>query len=278
MASLDWVRGIRAALPIVVGYVPAAVAFGVAARQAGLSVAETVLMSVIVYAGASQFALAGMIGSGMPAAAAAVTGLVLNVRHVLYGPALAPWLPRSGRGTAAVGSFGLTDEVFAVASAVLPRERASWRWLFGLEAAAYGSWVAGTWLGAAGGQAAVTRWPAMAQAMSFALPALFLGLLIPMLASPTDAPAPEASDAGPSRSSPQGSATREARGVWVSAAVGGVVAILMWLAGWARWSVLAAGVLGPMAGLVSAGLPARAPVEGPPGRRTTGAEGGLEEA
>lgn len=278
VTSRDWAQGVRAAVPIVVGYLPAATAFGVAARQAGLSVAETALMSVLVYAGASQFALAGMIGAGMPAAAAAVTGLVLNVRHVLYGPALAPWLPKLGKGTAAVGAFGLTDEVFAVASAVLPRERASARWLLGLEAAAYASWVAGTWLGAAGGQAVVARLPAVAGAMSFALPALFVALLVPLLlparrsgAESGDRPGAVGRGEPPARE-----ATRQARGILVSAAVGAVVAVAMWLAGWSRWSVMAAGILGPLAGLGAARLAGRRAAG--PARRRRGAEGGLERA
>ena len=280
VTSRDWAQGVRAAVPIVVGYLPAATAFGVAARQAGLSVAETLLMSVLVYAGASQFALAGMVGAGMPAAAAAVTGLVLNVRHVLYGPALAPWLPKLGKGTAAVGAFGLTDEVFAVASAVLPRERASARWLLGLEAAAYASWLVGTWLGAAGGQAVVARLPAVAGAMSFALPALFVALLVPLLlpAGPSGAQSGDRPGT-PGRGKPLNSeaATRQARGVRVSAAVGAVVTVAMWLAGWSRWSVLAAGALGPLAGLGAARLAGRR-ASGGPARRRRGAEGGLERA
>ena len=57
-------RGLRTSVPIVVGYVPAALAFGVAARRAGLSPAEAVLMSLLVYSGAGQFALLGLLAVG----------------------------------------------------------------------------------------------------------------------------------------------------------------------------------------------------------------------
>ena len=57
-------RGLRAAMPIVVGYVPPALAFGVAACQAGLHPAEAVLMSLVLYSGTSQFALFGLIAAG----------------------------------------------------------------------------------------------------------------------------------------------------------------------------------------------------------------------
>lgn len=223
--------GVRAAAPIAVGYLPAAVAFGMAARQTGLSVAEAVLMSVIVYAGASQFALTGMIGAGLPGPAAALAGLAINVRHLLYGPALAPVMPPMGGGGLALSAFGLTDEVFAVASALLPGRPASRYWLLGLEAAAYGAWVGGTWLGAAGGGALAARFPAAAAAMSFALPALFAALLTPLLA-------------GNGRSGRR----REAAALRASAAAGAAVAVVSWLGGWQRWGVLAAGLAGPLVG------------------------------
>lgn len=254
--SHGWAGGTRAAVPIVLGYLPAAVAFGVAARQAGLSVAEAVLMSVVVYAGASQFALAGMIGSGTPLVAAAATALALNVRHVLYGPALSPLLPRLSRAAAAAGAFGLTDEVFAVASATLPGRPVTGAWLAGLEAASYASWVGGTWLGAAGGQALAARLPGVAGALGFALPALFAALLLPMLlpdpaASHRQArpePQPEGARAGTAGGRPAVAAAA------ASAVAGGVVAAAMGLAGWGRWSVAAAGILGPAAGLAVAHL------------------------
>ncbi|HEY8426645.1 MAG TPA: AzlC family ABC transporter permease [Limnochordales bacterium] len=231
MSHRPWLAGVKAALPIAVGYVPAAVAFGVAGRQAGLGVAETLLMSLVIYAGASQFALAGMIGAGVPAPAAAAAALALNVRHVLYGPALAPLLPKLGRGGTAVVAFGLTDEVFAVASALLPGRSVSGWWLLGLEAMAYGAWVAGTWIGAVGGEAVAVRLPGVAAAMSFALPALFVALLMTLLAS-----------------GPQKASEGETRALRTSAAVGAVVALGAWYVGWDRWAVLMAGLAGPVAG------------------------------
>ena len=62
--SRGFPEGLHASFPIVVGYLPAAVAFGVAARGADLGIAETVAMSLIVFSGASQFALAGLLAAG----------------------------------------------------------------------------------------------------------------------------------------------------------------------------------------------------------------------
>ncbi|MDP9425694.1 MAG: AzlC family ABC transporter permease [Actinomycetota bacterium] len=86
----SFAAGVWASLPVVVGYVPAAIAFGVAARGAGLGTTEALLMSLIVYSGASQFAIVGLVAAGVPWLVTAATALVLGARHVIYGPSLPP--------------------------------------------------------------------------------------------------------------------------------------------------------------------------------------------
>lgn len=118
----------RAGAPVTAGYLPAAVAFGVAAREAGLSVFEAVFMAATVYSGASQFALVGLISSGAPALVAGVSALLLSLRHVLYGPALAPSLRYIRGWRVGVVAYGLTDEIFAVALGRLRQRQANFGW------------------------------------------------------------------------------------------------------------------------------------------------------
>ena len=90
------------------------VVFGLTARGAGFSLVEAVAFSTIVFAGASQFAAAGMIASGFGwPAIVLLTGLV-NARHALYGAALAPWLRAQPRSERAAMAHVLTDEAFAL--------------------------------------------------------------------------------------------------------------------------------------------------------------------
>jgi predicted branched-subunit amino acid permease len=90
------------------------VVFGLAARNAGLSVAETIAMSVFVFAGAAQFAAVGLIAQGVPWAAIILLTALLNSRHLLYSAALLPWLrPRPAPERAAM-AYVLTDEAFAL--------------------------------------------------------------------------------------------------------------------------------------------------------------------
>ncbi len=103
VARSPFLSGFTAMLPLWLGVAPFAVAYAVTARAAHLSVLDTQLMSLTVFAGASQFAAAGLFGQGASALAVVGTTFLLNVRHVLYGLSLAQRLPLHGwrRGLAA---------------------------------------------------------------------------------------------------------------------------------------------------------------------------------
>ena len=224
-------RGLGASVPVVIGYVPAAVAFGIAARGAGLGTAEAVLMSLVVYSGASQFAIVGLVAAGAPWLVTAATALVLGLRHVIYGPSLAPHLRGITPRRSALAAFGLTDEVFAVAASSLPERPAGLAWMLGLELGAYASWTLGSLLGAMAGAALVERAPILAPALSFALPALFVALLVPML---------------------KASARQTSLPLATTVLAAGAVATALHLAGFEAWSIPTAGVVGPIVGLLLA--------------------------
>ncbi len=179
--------GLQNGLPIIAGYLPVAVAFGIAASAAGLSVLQTLLVSGLVFAGASQFVLISFLGSGVSLPGAALITLGLNLRHLLYATNLLPYLSRlSGRGRLLV-AFGLTDEVFATAQVRLQsiaEPNRLW-WLLGLEFDAYASWVSGSWLGSAGGNWVTQQLGLLQPALAFSLPALFFALLLPACKGPT---------------------------------------------------------------------------------------------
>ncbi len=176
--------GLITAFPIALGYLPISFSFGVAATRAGLSGIEAFGLSLIIYAGAAQFLALALITGGAPVLVAAFTLVAMNVRHVLYGPAL---IKRAGPGArlrhAWAWAFGLTDEVFGAALGALARGRVRFSepFMFGLGIAAYGSWLLGTALGAFAGGTALQDWPVLDAALGFMLPALFLALLLSIL-------------------------------------------------------------------------------------------------
>ena len=183
MTRPPFLDGLAASLPIVMGYFPIAFSFGVVATQAGFTGLEAFALSLIIYAGASQFLALALLSSGAPVLVAAFTLIAMNLRHVLYGPAL---MREAGEGAtrrhAWAWAWGLTDEVFGQALGALARgQRFSEPYMFGLGLGAYASWVSGTVVGAWAGGGALEGWPALNAGLGFMLPALFLALLLSIL-------------------------------------------------------------------------------------------------
>ena len=81
-------QGLKTCLPVIAGYIPVGFAFGVAAEGAQVGTAYALFTSLFIYAGASQFALVGLLKDGVPVLTAAVITVGLNIRHFLYGPGI----------------------------------------------------------------------------------------------------------------------------------------------------------------------------------------------
>ena len=104
------------------------------------------MLSLVIYAGASQFLALALVTSGAPVLVAAFTLIAMNVRHLLYGPALMKEAgPGSSRRLAWAWAWGLTDEVFGQALGALVRgQRFSANpTCSALASAAYAAWVSG---------------------------------------------------------------------------------------------------------------------------------------
>lgn len=172
-------KGVREAIPLLGGYIPVSLSFGVVATQAGFGMWEAAAISALIYAGASQFLFVGMVAAGSPLWLVVAMTLLINVRHVVYGPNLASWLPRSRHWPWLM--HGLTDQVFALALTRLPQLAAPERfgWFVGASLLAWGVWIVGTMVGATAGEALTARWPLLGEVMPFALPALFLIMVAP---------------------------------------------------------------------------------------------------
>ena len=172
-------QGIIDGLPLLGGYIPVAISFGVIAIQAGFSTLEATLISVFIYAGASQFLLVAMVASGAPLWLAVCMTLLVNVRHVVYAPNLVPYLPQSKAWPYLM--HGLTDQIFALAHTRLPSMEDTKKvdWFKGVSMVAWFSWILGTALGGIAGDSLTQKWPILDSVMPFALPALFVVLLAP---------------------------------------------------------------------------------------------------
>jgi 4-azaleucine resistance transporter AzlC len=139
--------GIRAGLPLLLPTLALGVSFGVLAKPVMGAVAP-IVMSVIVFSGAAQFAALSVLAAGGGAAAAIVAGLLLNLRFLPMGFAVAPSL--RGRPFArALQGQALVDASFAIASrgdGSFDRER-----LLGATIPQAIGWIGGTAVGALAG-------------------------------------------------------------------------------------------------------------------------------
>jgi len=167
-------EGLSAGWPICLGYLPIGMAFGVLAQKAGLTPLQIGLMSIMVFAGSSQFIAVSMLTGGASAPAIITTTFVVNLRHVLMSSALAVYLRTARRGLLALYAYGVTDESFAVN---LPRFN-SRNWSLSralvVNHAANLTWFISTVAGGIGGRFI----PKGALGIDYALIAMFICLLV----------------------------------------------------------------------------------------------------
>jgi 4-azaleucine resistance transporter AzlC len=142
------IEGVRAGLPFAVAGGMLALSFGVVAEGAGLSPLAAIAMSAIVFAGSAQFTAISILASGGTVGAAVLAAALVNSRFLPMGVALGPSLPGGPLRRAAQGQ-AVVDASWAIAA----RGDGTFdRWLlFGSTAVQYVTWVAGTIVGALGG-------------------------------------------------------------------------------------------------------------------------------
>lgn len=163
------------ALPIILGYVPVGFAYGVLAQKSGISGLNTVLMSILVFAGSAQFIAVGLIAQAATPLTIVLTTFIVNLRHLLMSAALAPYLSAWSRTRLALFAAQMTDETFALHIGRFARGGASVTETFGINVIAQSAWVGGSVLGLAASQLITDIKPI---GLDYALPAMFVALLL----------------------------------------------------------------------------------------------------
>jgi len=169
--------GLKQSIPIGIGYAPVALTFGILAIQNGLTVWECGLMSMLVFAGASQFIAIQLLGQGATAWVIGFTTLIVNLRHIVMSFSMLRFFPKVGLGKLAIIAYGITDESFVLSSNLLqeistPEERS--KVAIGINSGAYLSWVLFSFVGAYIGNRLVINF----SGFDFALLALFIVLTV----------------------------------------------------------------------------------------------------
>lgn len=171
--------GARASLPVSVAYSGIGFAAGLVGAEAGMSTAEVGLLSLLVFAGSSQFAFADLYSGALVTTVSAV--FLINLRMLLYATALTPRLRAHSLGARFWMGAQLTDASFALASTLIGNRLHRASWFIALQGATYLAWIAGNLAGAGLGS-----WAGEVDGfgLEFALGALFAGLLVLQMNGP----------------------------------------------------------------------------------------------
>lgn len=180
-----FLQGIQAAVPTMLGYLPASIAFGVGGSSLGLNPFELLLISFLVYAGSGQFLILASLQLGTPLLTMVFLVALINVRHLLYGPIIERYIP-PGLKMRLAKAFYLTDEVFAVCylklKDIVPEGKTAWH--FGLGIFAWLSWISGTAIGIFAGESIIRSYPILGQTLGFSLTAMFVAVTLLTIQGP----------------------------------------------------------------------------------------------
>ncbi|MBN7839310.1 AzlC family ABC transporter permease [Stenotrophomonas maltophilia] len=172
----EFLRGLRAAVPVMIGFIPFALVLGAQAAQKGLSALEVPLMTGLNFAGGSEFAAVELWTSPPHIALIVAITALVNSRHLLMGASLAPLLQHLPRRRVLPALFFMCDESWAMGVADARRRALgfSLAYYLGVSAGLYTVWVACTALGAIVGP---LLGDIHAYGFDMAFPAVFLVLL-----------------------------------------------------------------------------------------------------
>ena len=169
-------QGVTDCIPTLLGYLSIGFAAGVVERTSGMSILEIILMGIILYAGSAQFTAAAMIMSKASISSTIFTIFLVNLRHLLLSASITPYFKGLSKLKSFIIGFELTDETFVVAANKGSKnKKISFNWMLGLNTTAHLNWVIANILGGIFGEFIEDP---TSLGLDFALPAMFIGLLI----------------------------------------------------------------------------------------------------
>jgi 4-azaleucine resistance transporter AzlC len=181
----EFIGGIKAELPILIGVIPFGMIYGVLALSAGIPVGASQAMSAIIFAGSSQFLTTQLVHIAAPSVVIIMTVAVVNLRHALYSASVSPYTRRLSPMWKWILAYLLTDEAYAVT--ILHYQQTSdlndpttlqhKHWYFlGAGLALWSSWQLSTAAGIVLGAVVPAGW-----SLDFTLALTFIALVVPSL-------------------------------------------------------------------------------------------------
>lgn len=176
----DIKEGLKSGIPIAIGYIPIAVAFGILAKANHVSLVDSFLFSVMVFAGASQFMALNLLASGVASIEIILATAIMNFRHFLMSASLSTKIIKTRKNLIPLIAFGITDETFSVLA--MKDGEISMLYSFIVNTTAYCAWVGGTVLGYLAGSVLPES---IQSSMGIALYSMFIAILVPAMKKST---------------------------------------------------------------------------------------------
>lgn len=181
----EFLSGLKAELPILIGVIPFGMIYGVLALSAGILPFPAQAMSIVIFAGSSQILVTQMVGTAAPWIVIVLTVGVVNLRHALYSASIAPYLKTLRPAWKFLLSYLLTDEAYAVSilhyqsrdgmDSISDTNIKHWFFL-GAGLALWASWQVSTAAGIFLGAVVPKSW-----SLDFTLALTFIALVVPSL-------------------------------------------------------------------------------------------------
>ena len=183
-AKSEFWSGVRDEVPLIFGVAPFGLVFGVLGIESGLTPLQTIMLSSILFGGASQIVFVQLWAAGVPALIVGGSVCVINVRHVLYSASVAAYLrPLPLRWRILLG-YLLTDEAYAISIKRFRHEPPGPNQHFHLLGSGmllWTSWQFATIFGVLVGGTIPESW-----SLSFAIPLTFIAVVAPILKTRAD--------------------------------------------------------------------------------------------
>lgn len=161
-----WREAIKVSMPVAMGYIPAAMAFGVLSSAANIPDWISIFISIVVFSGAAQYAAVQPVATGASVLDLFINTFAINIRHIFYALPLMDSLPKS-KLKKTYCLFCLTDEAFSLMT-TLPKDKQKALFVK-IAALVHSYWILGTILGVLAGHQLGKLIPNL----EFALTALF---------------------------------------------------------------------------------------------------------
>jgi predicted branched-subunit amino acid permease len=172
----EFISGIKALLPILLGVIPFGMISGIAVVQTHIPPASGFIMSLLVFSGAALIVALQLITTNAPALVIFFSALVINLRFMIYSASLAPFLNRLSIGKKSLLAYLLSDQAYAASIAHMSESafpEVSWMHYLGSGTTMWLSWQISVGIGIFVGARLPANW-----SMEFTIPLTFLALAV----------------------------------------------------------------------------------------------------